>query len=617
MHFLNILVSLISVASLTRYAAASLRITADHHTFGGVNYPSLQFLEPEERDEVIKAIVKSHARVIRLFIRGGKEHSDPETELGIFDHHLLDQFDDTLAAIHRISNGKVKVIIAPHDAHAIRGSNDVSCDAYCRRVDGAFLDFYSNEEIKEHYKHRLTELFSNYKSKNFQGAPWGTLKQVIMGVDIQNEPWSGIWPIVAGESWLCDVATHLKDTIGLGDNDIAIITGGISGAQTPDGIQNFPDSAFNCKAVDVIGIHGYYAASDEASAGKPWADIFLPGNTLTARAIGKEKLLLVEEMAYMNSERGIIFKKSAVWDQGNALNYRGIPWLYSHVTTKDEGTSSRISILRDPRYAVGALIDVLKRAYTSRSNFNWSKYLPPPKALSNTTLLALNPFIPEQSDCTFGCLGWLCDAADGCEPDLICKNSVCQKPTPPQPGSVGADCNSKNPCREHLTCSSGTCQPCVFRPSIPPTEKRKAVVAGHPDQSCHLDTFYPFQQVRICSSCNPSTQTCRQNPCQRPADCDADQFCDWGICKKCTVGCLGMKCKSNAACKTGFCNSHGRCDYPGKAKKVIGPGAYAGRRGPTWNRGPKEAQRGPAKVRDEAMRVNIPKEEVKATRGPE
>lgn len=148
----------------------------------------------------------------------------------------------------------------------------------------------------------------------------------IQGVDVQNQPWSGIWPIVAGESWLCDIATYLKDDLALGASNIAVITGGISGAQTPNGIQNFPDSAFECKAVDVIGIHGYYAQDKHATAGTPWADIFLPNNTLTSRALGN-KLLLVEEWAYQNTELGLNYKKQAIFDQGNALNYRGIPWV--------------------------------------------------------------------------------------------------------------------------------------------------------------------------------------------------------------------------------------------------------------------------------------------------
>ena len=143
---------------------------------------------------------------------------------------------------------------------------------------------------------------------------------------MQNQPWSGVSPIVSGEPWLCEIATHLKDTLGLGENGIAVISGGISGPQSVDGRQNFPDSAFECRAIDVIGIHGYFKANSDATAGTPWANLFLPGNTLTSRAFGK-KLLLVEEWAYSPSESGIHYKKQDIWDQGNALNLRGIPWV--------------------------------------------------------------------------------------------------------------------------------------------------------------------------------------------------------------------------------------------------------------------------------------------------
>ncbi|ORY11658.1 hypothetical protein BCR34DRAFT_587818 [Clohesyomyces aquaticus] len=622
MHFLNIVASLISVACLTSHATASLRITANNHSFGGVNYPGLQFLEPIQRDEVIRALVKAHARVIRLFIRGDESHSDPETELGVFDHAILDQFDDTLAAIHRISNGKVKVIIAPHDSHALRGSNNAPCDAYCRKVDAAFLDFYSTNELKEIYKHRLTHLFNEYKSKNFHGANWATLKQIIMGVDLQNQPWSGIYPIVAGEPWLCEMATHLKETIGLGSNNIAVITGGISAGagSIPTGSGGIPNSAFDCKAVDIIGVHAYFSASNEATAGTAWANMFLPGNTLTSRALGR-KLLMVEEWSYVNSANGLAYKKEAIFDQGNALNYRGIPWLYSTATTKDEGTTSRISVLREPNFAIGALTAVLKKAYNARSNFDFSSYLPaPPTGLTNLKVLPGNPYVPEQSSCTFGCEGWLCDSADSCTPDLICKNSVCQKPAETQPGTVGQSCNSRSVCQEHLICEDKICQECVSRPSIQPKDKRKTMVEGHINGQCEPDTAQPFRMRPICTLPSSSAAQ-RGNPCHRPADCSADEFCSWGLCKPCSEsegGCLGMKCKNNNKCKTGFCNSYGKCDYPSKVKRPSGPGANARRRSPGQMefRGPKDQAQGPARVRSEAMRVVIPEEGVKATGAP-
>lgn len=150
------------------------------------------------------------------------------------------------------------------------------------------------------------------------------------GVDLQNQPFSGIWPIPSGESWLCDIANHLKFNVDLDKSDIAVISGGVSGPQTVDGIQNFPDSVFECAAIDVVGIHGYFPKEIDATAGTPWANMFVPGNTLTARAKGKSgqgKLLLVEEWAYVDSKFGLFYKKEAIFDQGNALNMRGIPWV--------------------------------------------------------------------------------------------------------------------------------------------------------------------------------------------------------------------------------------------------------------------------------------------------
>jgi hypothetical protein len=149
---------------------------------------------------------------------------------------------------------------------------------------------------------------------------------------LQNQPFSGISPIPAGESWLCDIATHLKYSVGLDASNIAVISGGVSGAQKVDGVENFPNSVFECGAIDVIGIHGYFEKKDDETAGTPWAQMFVPGNTLTSRAQGKKKgkgkLLLVEELSYIHTKFGNFYKKEAIFDQGNALNYRGIPWVW-------------------------------------------------------------------------------------------------------------------------------------------------------------------------------------------------------------------------------------------------------------------------------------------------
>lgn len=443
-------------------------------------------------------------------------------------------------------------------------------------------------------------------------------------MDVQNEPWSGIWPIVSGEDWLCEIASLLKDDLKLGENGIAVISGGLSGAQTPDHVQNFPNVAFECPAIDVIAFHGYYASEGDKTAGTNWAKLFTPGNTLTARAQEKGKLLLVEEMAYMHTPLGLHYKQAAIWDQGNALNYRGIPWVYSKLNNGAEGTTSTVSILRGDEAAIGALKDTLKRAATSRSNFDWSKYISPPPALSNLTHAAINPFTPGRSDCTFGCPGYLCDSADSCKPDLVCKNSICSDPDEKQPGKIGDECNSKKACLEHLTCEDGLCQECMARPSIKPKDPRKAirVVDGSLNHQCHPDSASPFTMRPFCKKPQPFRAPNRRgNPCHNAQHCDANEFCDWGFCKVCTEGCLGMKCKSNNKCKTGFCNSYGRCDYPGLKVPRGGPGArgVSGRRSPVGpGSGPKDAQQvgGANKVRSEALKINIPKETVEATGGP-
>ena len=144
---------------------------------------------------------------------------------------------------------------------------------------------------------------------------------------MQNQPFSGVFPIPAGEDWICDIATHLKDALSLGKNNIAVISGGLSGPQSVEDYNNFPTAAFNCKAIDILGIHGYFEQKQDQTAGTPWLKIFTPGHELTARAHKENKLLLVEELSYIHTDFGLHYKKQAIFDQGNALNYRGIPWV--------------------------------------------------------------------------------------------------------------------------------------------------------------------------------------------------------------------------------------------------------------------------------------------------
>ena len=264
-----------------------------------------------------------------------------------------------------------------------------------------------------------------------------------------------------------------------------------------------------------------------------------------------------------------------------------------------------------------------------------------PAGLSNVTSVRLNPYIIEQSDCTFGCVGHLCDAADDCSPNLLCKNSICQVNPDSQPGKVGDRCNSKAVCQSHLRCVEGECAACVARTTIQPENKKRkrtipgdsgmqqeeeeyrrryAVKPNDPKGTCYTDSLpHLFETIRLSPS-SPSPQpppiclppSHHPNPCTTPTHCSASQYCSWGLCTPCsaTDACLGSPCRSNNACKTGFCNDYGRCDYvAARKKKATGPGGARGKVHGRVAGVPRGFERGPARVRSESMRVVIPEEE--------
>lgn len=79
--------------------------------------------------------------------------------------------------------------------------------------------------------------------------------------------------------------------------------------------------------------------------------------------------------------------------------------------------------------------------------------------------------------------------------------------------------------------------------------------------------------------------------------------------------CLGAPCKRSAACTTGFCNRHGRCDWAGQKEVVFGPGVRGRWKGRV-DGVPQGWERGAARTRAEALRVDIKEEGVVRTGVP-
>lgn len=274
-----------------------------------------------------------------------------------------------------------------------------------------------------------------------------------------------------------------------------------------------------------------------------------------SRALGK-KLLLVEEFSYVDWMHGT--KSADIWDQAEALSFRGIPWLYSSVTDGQLKSTSQVKLRGNKNSPVSALKAAVEKANKSPSMFDWSRYVQKPGPTAPHTGISPNPWKPYQGECSFGCLGWLCDAMDGCSSDLLCKNNICQ---PCDVGCPGMACDAhKSHCQEPYQCFNGVCQACTSR-----TDLAELHGTCEPTGTQCSKEFFPT--TPICNFCDKRTKSCRGAPCERASDCDADEQCDWGLCKPCTQGCFGMECGSSRHCKTGFCNQYGYCDYPPKAEK--------------------------------------------------
>lgn len=317
---------------------------------------------------------------------------------GDFDLSLLDIYDDFMASVYRISGGKTKVLLALHDANNIRHLNSLPCDTFCQAIGGdgtGYTQFYTDQNRKfrdrggprvltalcpviNAYKVRLHKFLAEYRSKNFNGASWNTLSEVLIGIDLQNEPWVTDYPIPSGqEDWICDIAGWLKNDLGLGAHNIAVFSGGISGGRGPLGYGNAPDAALTCDNLDVIALHAYLNSGAE-NVDQQWYDLLIQGGDFRNRMIGVKKLPFIEEWAYEPGNPSYT-KPGDVWAQGHSLNVRGVPWTYWDVMTGNENCngceSKEISVDNGAGSAWEALQTVLKEAPSFQTEFDWSKYI--------------------------------------------------------------------------------------------------------------------------------------------------------------------------------------------------------------------------------------------------
>ncbi|KAK9240820.1 hypothetical protein V1525DRAFT_139772 [Lipomyces kononenkoae] len=496
-------------------------------SFAGVNHYFLASLDFSTRDNVIEAAINGGAKVIRTFLRheaytlekGDAKNTWPDIEnpMGTFVNPLsafMDNYDDLLYSIYTKSAGQTKVILALHDANFIAGYT-LPCDAYCSYLQSKGLDwanFYTDTTIRSAYKTRLSKILNEYKSKNFGGKPWSQLSEIILAIDLQNEPGVSKPSVVTGTGWICDIATYLKQTIGL--EGIAVATGGIGGADSGDAPPalsgpNWPADVFQCGAIDIISLHGYYQQSGGANAGQPWCNLLSRTGVLVPQALKYGKLIMAEEWVY-NGGSGT--KIGDIQVQGHALNALGIPWTYWDIMQGSESCSScsnaEVSI-DNASGAFGALSSMMKEAFSTTTVFDWSPYF---GYYSDATAITDGTCGANSDSCTWGCEGWTCSESSPCQGELECTNGVCHACTW---GCKGWQCSANSPCKDVNECDNGICKACTW---------------GCPGWACSAS-----------------------QPCQGELECTN------GVCSACSWGCLGWSCSASSPCKSIHNCTNGRC----------------------------------------------------------
>ncbi len=409
--------------SITALSLAIATVAAN--SFGGVNHYFLAAVDSGQRQAIIRTLNNAGARVLRTFVRPETSNSekgdskatwpDVETSLGNFANQasILDRYDDMLYDVYSQSGGRMKVLLSLHDANMIAGFT-LPCDAYCQYMRDrgmSWTSFYADSTLRDAFKNRLRSILVNYRSKNFGGRSWSQLSEVILAIDLQNEPGvGGHQNSVTGTGWTCDVSSFLRGFLVSG---IGVATGAIGGALS--GNNNYPDEVLSCAAVDIISLHGYYASSSSVSAGQPWCQLLGGSSSLLARAKASGKLILAEEWTYTSGTAG---KAADIRDQGHALNALGIPWAYWDVMTGPESCAAceapEVSITDSPSGGWAALSAAMQEAGKVPAAQDWSRFIP---SSGSATPITDGTCGTSSGSCTWGCLGWNCGSQCGWSED--------------------------------------------------------------------------------------------------------------------------------------------------------------------------------------------------------
>ncbi|KAF2737433.1 beta-1,3-mannanase [Polyplosphaeria fusca] len=301
-------------------------------SWAGSNEYFLHALPASEQKKYIETLAGWGVKVLRLWVtdissgclKGStsvKSIPPLESTIGTYDTTVLKALDSTLSLLHA---NKIKAILSPHNANTLGGS--AGCDAYCNKF-GASDSFYASGDGKKAYDARIKTIL-NFKSPAF-GKAWKELDDVILAVDLQNEPMiSSVGKLQANDpdDWLCGRAKSMRKV--LGKSGVRVATGGIGGSHYVDHEFNLLDKALKCDAIDVMSVHGYMGKAQD------WEYYMAGDKSVIAQAKKAGKLAMVEEWGVAADSQDNFDKQVKVF------NDAGEPWLYWQVVPGKDQTES-------------------------------------------------------------------------------------------------------------------------------------------------------------------------------------------------------------------------------------------------------------------------------------
>ncbi|CAF1398335.1 unnamed protein product [Didymodactylos carnosus] len=277
-------------------------------------------LPQSEQIQLIQTLASTQIKVLRIFIAtidskqaGSNAMGADDLEryqVGKYDDNVLNQIDQLIVNLAKYGNG-MKLIIALHDRYSL-GCYAYKRDAYtdkyqipaaqsCSPPNDA-SNFYTNSQARQDMYIRARHILTHVNP--YYNRQWGSLSQAIFSIQIENESQGHMNKYTS--DWLCDLSIRIRPLVS---NGVLLSSGG--GTEFGNSLRL---EYFQCKALDLIGLHDYTTNYNFAVSKVKEA-------VQLAQTYGKR--VYVEEFG----DRGDKQMESALNSVAYAAHGNGVPWV--------------------------------------------------------------------------------------------------------------------------------------------------------------------------------------------------------------------------------------------------------------------------------------------------